>query len=67
MDQRTVVVSGKIKHNIGVFPKWNTKSVNSVNSESDKSLRHEFKDLACYLCLAGAVVASRSLTQGVAG
>ena len=41
--------------------------MNSVKSESDKSLRHEFKDLACYLCLAGAVVASQSLTQEIAG
>ena len=38
--------------------------------ESDKSLKHELasiKDPLCYLCLAGAVVASLSLTQEVAG
>ena len=28
--------------------------------------RSQFNDPACYLCLAGAVVASRSLTQEVA-
>ena len=29
--------------------------------------RSQFKDLACYLCLAGSVVVSRSLTQETAG
>ena len=35
-------------------------------SESDKSLKHElrqFKDPVSHMCLAGAVLASRSLTQ----
>ena len=38
--------------------------------ESDKSLKHELgsiKDPVSYMCLAGAVVASWSLTQEVAG
>ena len=38
--------------------------------ESDKSLKHElgsFKDPVSNMCLAGAVVASWSLTQEVAG
>ena len=35
--------------------------------ESDKSLKHEFKDPVCYQCLAGAVVVSWSLTQEVVG
>ena len=39
-------------------------------SESDKSLKHEYgsvKSPISYLCLAGSVVASCSLTQDVAG
>ena len=35
--------------------------------ESEKSLGHEFKDSVYYLCLAGIVVVSWSLTQEVAG
>ena len=38
--------------------------------ESDKSLKHEMgsiKHPVCHMCLSGAVVASRSLTQEVAG
>ena len=45
--------ASKINNN-GVFPKW----IRSMNWA-------KFKDLLCYLCLAGAVVAS--LTQVVAG
>ena len=54
-----------------VFPKWNRYSVNSVNLGNlinHCSINHDqFKDPVCYLCLAGAVVASWSLTQEVAG
>ena len=39
----------------GVFPKWNENSVNSGNLINP----------VCYLCLAGAVTASLSLTQEV--
>ena len=35
--------------------------------ESNKSLKHEFKDPVSYVCLASAVVASWSLTQEMAG
>ena len=38
--------------------------------ESDKSMKHElaeFKDPIFHMCLAGAVVASWSLTQEVGG
>ena len=39
--------------------------------ESDKLLKHElkaqFKDLVSHICLVGNVVASRSLTEEVAG
>ena len=35
--------------------------------ESNKSLKHEFKDPACHMCLTGTVIASWSLTQEVAG
>ena len=33
--------------------------------ESDKSLKHDFKDTVPHMCLAGAVVSSWSLTQEV--
>ena len=42
----------------------------SAFRESDKSLKHDlgsFKDSVSHMCLAGAVVASCSLTQEVAG
>ena len=42
----------------------------SVFKETDKSLKHELgsiQDPVSHMCLAGAVVASWSLTQKVAG
>ena len=39
-------------------------------SESDKSLKHEMRSIkhpVCHMCLSGDVVASRFLTQEVAG
>ena len=55
----------KINNN-GVFPKWIRNSVNSGNLINHRSMNcAKFKDLLCYRCLAGAVVAS--LTQAVAG
>ena len=56
---------------IGVFSKWNRNSLNLANSAN--LINHwsmnwaQFKDPASHLCLAGAVVASWSLTQDVAG
>ena len=35
--------------------------------ESNKSLKHEFKDPVSHMCFAGTMVASWSLTQEVAG
>ena len=52
----------KINNN-GVFPKWIRNSGNLINHRSMNWAK--FKDLLCYRCLAGAVVAS--LTQAVAG
>ena len=60
--------------NNGVFPKLNRTFIEfsdfSEFGKSDKSLKMnwaQFKDPASYRCLAGAVVASQSLTQEVAG
>ena len=56
---------------IGVFPKWNRNSVNLGNSGN--LINHgsmnwsQFKDPVSHTCLVGAVVASWSLTQEVAG
>ena len=56
---------------IGVFLKWIRNSVNSASSGN--LINHwsmnwiQFRDPLCYLCFAGAVVASWSLTQEVAG
>ena len=42
--------------------------MNSKDStESDKLLKHEFKDPHCYLCLRGTVLALMSLMQEVMG
>ena len=49
----------------GVFPKWSRTFIKF--RESDKSLKHEFKDPVSHVYIAGAVVASWSLTQKVAG
>ena len=48
-------------YNNGVFPKWNRTFTEF--GEFSKSLNHPVS----HLCLAGAVVASWSLTQEVAG
>ena len=57
-------------HN-GVFSKWIRNSVNSTNSENLINYwsmnRGQLIDPFCYLCLAGAVVTSWSLTKDVAG
>ena len=56
---------------IGVFPKWNRNSVNPTISTN--RLNHwsmisgQFKDPVSHLFLAGAAVASWSLSQGVTG
>ena len=55
---------------IGVFPKWSRTFIKfSEFVESDKSLKQEqrWRDPVSHVCLAGAVVASLSLTQEVAG
>ena len=50
----------------GVFPKWKRNSVNSANSGNQINHRNmnwaQFKDPVSHMCLAGAVVASWSLT-----
>ena len=55
---------------IGVFSKWNRKSLNSVNSWNLINHRSmnwtQFKDPVSHMCLAGSVVASWSLTLEVA-
>ena len=55
----------------GVLPKKNRNSVNSANSSNLINLWSmtlgQFKDAISHLCLAGAAVVSRSLTQEVAG
>ena len=58
----------------GRFPKWCRTFIEFSKfcefRESDKSVKHElaqFKYPASHMCLAGAVVASWSLTQEVAG
>ena len=54
-----------------IFPKWIRNSVHSANTGN--LINHwsmnwdKFKDPLCYLCLAGTVVASWSLTQEVGG
>ena len=53
------------KDNNGVFPKWNMNSLNSANSGSMNW--SQFKYSVSHMCLAGALVASWSLTQEVAG
>ena len=56
---------------IGVFPKWNRNSPNSVNS--GKLIIHwsinwaQFKDPVSHMCLAGALVACWFVTQEVGG
>ena len=53
---------------IGVFPKWEKFSLNSVNQINHWSMNWaEFKDPVPHICCAGAVVACWSLTQEVAG
>ena len=51
----------------GVFPKWNRMSLNSGNLINHSSVNGaQFKDPISHMCLAGTVVASWSLTHGVA-
>ena len=51
-----------------VLPKWNRNSLNSANRINHINMNWaQFKDPVSHLCLAGAVVASWSLTQEVAG
>ena len=58
-------------HKTCFLPKWNRNSVNLVNSEH--LINHwsmncaQFKDPVSNMCLAGAMIASWSLTQWVAG
>ena len=51
----------------GVFSKWNRNSLNSGNLINHCMTWAQFKDPISHVCPAGAVVASWSLTQEVAG
>ena len=51
-----------------IFPKWNGNSVNSWNLINHWSMNwSQFKNPVYHLCLAGSVVASRSLTLKATG
>ena len=71
--RHTRSVQGVCKNN-GVIPKLSRTfkefSESSDFRESDKSLKHELgsiKDTVSFMCLAGTMVASWSLTQEVIG
>ena len=52
----------------GVFPKWKGNLLNSGNLINNWNMNwDQFKDPVSYLCLAGWVVTSYSLTQEIAG
>ena len=52
----------------GVFPKWSVPFTEFREFDNHGSMNwDQFKDSVSYMCLAGTVVASWSLTQEVAG